>query len=80
MFGWLNLTDLNNMERLRLGRTNEGRGEGREEDKAGLEEKARLPDVSRALTPSLRDNCMISTCEFVKAALFSFLLLMVMRK
>lgn len=80
MFGWLNLTELNNMERLRLGRTSEGRGEGREEDKAGLEEKASLPDVSRALTPSLRDDNMISTRECVKAALFSFLFLMVVRK
>lgn len=47
-----------------------GGGEDREEDKAGLEEKARLPDVSRVLTPSLRDNSMISTREFVKAAFF----------
>lgn len=51
MFGWLNLTDLNNMERLRLRRRNGGG-----EDKAGLDEKVRLPDVSRVLTPSLRGN------------------------
>lgn len=74
LFGWLNLRDLNNMERLRLGRKH-GRGRGgedREEDKAKLEEKVRLPDVSRVLTPFSRDNSMISTCEFVKAA-FVFL-------